>query len=305
MNTIKTFILMLIMSSLLLVAGFFWGGIQGIIIFVVVAVVLNFFTYWKSDKLALRMAHAREVGPEDDKDIHQIVDEQASRADIPKPRVYIIENDSPNAFATGRNPKNAAIAVTTGIRRLLNRDELGAVIGHELAHVGNRDTLIMTTVATIAMAIGMLAFVARFAMFFGGFGGRGRGGGGYGAIVGIVGILVVAIVLPIVATMVRLAISRSREYQADATGAKTSGNPMALASALEKLEMGSQRRPMKVNEAVAHLYIVNPLTGKSKDKAGHGHTDMAVSGGGFSKLFSTHPPVPERVKRLRNMRMGW
>lgn len=308
MNTIKTFILLLVMSSLLLVAGYFLGGgdYRILIVFLVIALVLNFFTYWQSDKLALRMAHAREVGPEDDKDIHQIVDEQALRADIPKPRVYVIENDSPNAFATGRNPKNAAIAVTTGIRRLLNRDELGAVIGHELAHVGNRDTLIMTTVATMAMAIGMIAMIARFAMFFGGFGGRGRGGGGgYGAIVGIVGILVVAIVLPIVATVVRLAISRSREYQADATGAKTSGNPLALASALEKLEMGSQRRPMKVNEAVAHLYIVNPLTGKNKDDNGHRHTDMAVSGGGFSKLFSTHPPIPERVKRLRNMRMGW
>ena len=308
MNTIKTFILMLIMSSLLLVAGFFWGGIEGIIIFVVIALVLNFFTYWKSDTLALRMAHAHEVEPEDDKDLHQIVDDQATRANIPKPRVYVIENDSPNAFATGRNPKNAAIAVTTGIRRLLNREELGAVIGHELAHVGNRDTLIMTTVATIAMAIGMLAFVARFAMFFGGFGGRGRGGGGgYGAIVGIVGLLVVAIVLPIVATLVRLAISRSREYQADATGAKTSGNPLALASALEKLEMGSQRRPMKVNEAVAHLYIVNPLRGNSEDDEHDEHDDHGKGSGrgGFSRLFSTHPPIQERVRRLRDMRMGW
>lgn len=303
MNTLKTFVLMIVMSGLLLVAGYFWSGVAGIIIFLVIALVINFFTYWKSDKLALRMAHAREVTAEDDRDLHQIVYEQAHKANIPKPKVYVIENDSPNAFATGRNPRNAAIAVTTGIRRLLNREELGAVIAHELAHVGNRDTLIMTTVATMAMAIGMIAMIARFAMFFGGFGGRGRGGGGgYGAIVGIVGLLVVAIVLPLVATVVRLAISRAREYQADSTGARTSGNPLALASALQKLETGSMRRPMKVNEAVAHLYIVNPLKG---DSEGDAQTQAASGGKGFSRLFSTHPPIPERVRRLESMRMGW
>ena len=304
MSWLKTFSLLIVLTALLVAVGAILFGAAGAIVFFVIAAMMNIFSFWFSGNIALRMAHAKEVTEQDEPRLHFSVSEVARMANMPTPRVFLIDNDSPNAFATGRNPKNAALAVTTGIRRLLNRDELGAVIGHELAHVGNRDTLIMTTVATIAMAIGMLAFVARFAMFFGGFGGRGRGGGGgYGAIIGIVGILVVAIVLPIVATLVRLAISRSREYQADATGAKTSGNPLALASALEKLEMGSQRRPMKVNEAVAHLYIVNPLTGKKEDD--HRHTDMAVSGGGFSKLFSTHPPIPERVKRLRDMRMGW
>ncbi len=304
MNTIKTFVLMLVMSGLLLLAGALVAGnpITGIIIALPIALVINVFAYWSSDKLALRMGGAHEVSPEQDRELHQIVDEQADKGGIPKPRVYVINNDSPNAFATGRNAKHAAIAVTTGIRRLLNREELGAVIAHELAHVGNRDTLIMTMVATMAMAIGMIAFVAQFAMFFGGFGGRGRGGaGGYGALIGIVGLLVVAIVLPILATLVRLAISRAREYQADATGARTSGNPYALASALEKLEMGTARQPMKVNEAVAHLYIVNPLKGEPSE----GHTRSERKEGRFSRLFSSHPPIPERARRLRNMRMGW
>ena len=300
MNMFKTFVLMTVMSGLLLVAGLFAiGGYTGIIVFLIIALVINFFTYWSSDKLALRMARAHEVSSADDRELHQIVEEQITQAGIPKPRVYVINNDSPNAFATGRNPKHAAIAVTTGIRRILNREELGGVIAHELAHVGNRDTLIMTTVATMAMAIGLIAMIARFSMFFGGFGGRGRGGGGgYGALVGIVGILVVAIVLPIVATLVRLAISRAREYQADATGARNSGNPFALASALEKLEMGTRRSPMKVNEGVAHLYIVNPL---KTDES----TQQNLGGGGASRLFSSHPPIAERVKRLRNMRTGW
>jgi len=301
MNTIKTFILMLAMTGLLLIAGYFTYGVTGIIIFLVIALVINFLTYWKSDTLALKMAHARQVSADEDPELHQIVDEQVYNAAIPKPKVFVIENDSPNAFATGRNPKNAAIAVTTGIRRLLNRDELGGVIAHELAHVGNRDTLIMTTVATMAMAIALIAMVARFAMFFGGMGGRGRGGaGGYGAIAGIVGLLVVAIVLPLVATLVRLSISRAREFQADATGAKTSGQPNALASALQKLELGTQRRPMEVNAGVAHLYIVNPLA-----KPSEGGSSMAFAGGGLSRLFSSHPPIGERVKRLQSMRTGW
>lgn len=297
MNTIKTFVLMLVMTGLMLLAGSFFG-ITGLTIALVIALGVNFFAYWSSDKLALRMAHAKKVSAEDDPGLHQIVNEQAYQACIPHPQVYVIENDSPNAFATGRNPEHAAIAVTTGIRRLLNRDELSAVIAHELAHVGNRDTLIMTMVATMAMAIGFIAMIARFSMFFGGLGGRSKGGH---PLVGIIGLLVVAIVLPLVATLVRLAISRAREFQADATGAKTSGNPLALASALEKLEIGSQRHPMKVNEGVAHLYIVNPLR---KDPNSQ-HTNMALSGGGFAKMFSSHPPIDLRVKRLRNMIIGW
>ncbi len=303
MNTIKTFVLMLALSAVLLLAGYFafGGSIVGIIVFLFIALALNFCAYWKSDQLALRMAGAHQVSEHEDRELHAIVDDQVQKAGIPKPKVYVINNDSPNAFATGRNPKNATIAVTTGIRRLLNRDELGAVIAHELAHVGNRDTLIMTMVATMAMAIGLIAMVAQFAMFFGGFGGRDRGGGGggYGAIIGIVGLLVVIIVLPFVATVIRLAISRAREYQADSTGAHTSGNPLALANALEKLETGTIRRPMKVNEAVAHLYIVNPLRKDPDSGAG-----MAARGG-MSGLFSTHPPIADRVKRLRAMSSGW
>ena len=311
MNTIKTYVLMLVMSGILLIAGFFTWGIPGIIIFLGIALVVNFFSYWSSDKLALKMSHAHEVLQEDEPELHQIVDDQTYRAGIPKPRVYLINNDSPNAFATGRNPKHAAIAVTTGIRRILNREELGAVIAHELAHVGNRDTLIMTMVATIAMAVAWIAFIAQFAMWFGGFGGRGRGGaGGYGAIVGIVGLLIVIIVLPIVATLVRLAISRAREYQADATGARTSGDPFALASALEKLEMGTQHSPMKVNEAMAHLYIVNPLktrdeSAATKTRPADSSTQAAKQGRGLSGLLSTHPPIQERARRLRDIRTGW
>lgn len=301
MNTIKTFILMLALSGLLLLAGFLIGGILGIIIALVISLGLNFFTYWFSDKMALSMAHAHEVSPEEDPDLHSIVDEQVQAAGIPKPKVYVINNDSPNAFATGRNPRNATIAVTTGIRRLLNRDELGGVIAHELAHVGNRDTLIMTMVATIAMAIGLLATFAQWAAIFGALFGGGRhdddeGAGGY---IGILMLLVMAIVFPIIATIIRLAISRAREYQADATGAHTSHNPLALASALEKLEMGAHRRPMKVNEATAHLYIVSPLRGNSPNE--ERQRSSAMRGSAFSGLFSTHPPIQERVRRLRNM----
>ena len=287
MNTVKTFILMMVMSALLLVAGYAIGGPTGIIIALVISLGINVFSYWSSDKLALRMAGAHEVSPEQERELHRIVDEQAERAGIPKPRVYLIGSDSSNAFATGRSPKHAAIAVTTGIMGLLNREELGAVIAHELAHVGNRDTLIMTMVATIAMAIGMIAMFAQFAMIFGGFGGRdrGEGAGGYGAIAGIVGLLIVAIVLPFISTLVRMAISRAREYQADSTGARTSGNPYALASALEKLEMGTQRRPMKVNEGAAHLYIVNPLRGDGPD-----HTRNSLGGRGLLPAL-LHPPA--------------
>ena len=289
MNTVKTGILMMVLTGLLLIAGYFSFGTPGVIAFLAISIAINFFTYWSSDKLALRMAHAKEVFAEDEPDLHHLVDEYTLHAQVPKPRIYMIESEASNAFATGRNPQHAAIAVTSGLRRLLNRDELGGVICHELAHVGNRDTLIMTTVATIATAIGLIAIVARFSMFFGGFGGRGRGGaGGYGAMAGIVGLLIVAIVLPLAATLVRLAISRAREYQADATGAHTCGNPEALANALEKMEMGSKEQPLQVNEAVSHLFIVNPLSGR-----------------GMSRLFSTHPPISERVKRLRSIRLGW
>jgi heat shock protein HtpX len=276
MNTVKTFFLLMVLSGLLLLVGAALGGIDGIIIALIFAVIMNFGAYWFSDRIALGMAHAHPITEQEDPELFRIVAEQAAQAKLPMPKVYEIDSPSPNAFATGRSPKHATVAVTTGIRRILDREELGAVLAHEMAHVGNRDTLIMATVATIAGAISMLAFMAQFAAIFGG--GRDRGGG-------IIGLLIVAIVMPIAATVIRMAISRAREFQADATGARTSGNPLALASALEKLEMGSRARPMEVAEGASHLFIVNPLKGSS-----------------ISGLFSTHPPIAERVRRLRDIR---
>ncbi len=278
MNTMKTFVLMIALTGLLLLIGAGLGGVSGIIIALVIAVIMNFGAYWFSDRIALSMAHAHPVTEEEDRELYGIVSEQATLAGLPMPKVYEIDSESPNAFATGRSPNNATVAVTTGIRRILNREELGAVLAHEMAHVGNRDTLIMAFVATIAGAISMLALMAQFSAIFGGFGGRDRGGN-------MVGLLIVAIVMPIAASVIRMAISRAREFQADATGARTSGNPHALASALEKLEMGARNRPMKVAEGASHLFIVNPLSGAS-----------------MANLFSTHPPIAERVRRLREMR---
>ncbi len=280
MNTLKTFFLLMALSAILLAVGGAVGGTTGIIIALVFALALNFFAYWSSDKIALKMAHAHPVTEQEDPELYSIVSEQATRAGLPMPKVYEIQSDSPNAFATGRNPQHATVAVTTGIRRILNRRELGGVLAHEMAHVGNRDTLIMAVVATIAGAISMLAFMAQMSAIFGGFGGgRDRGGAS------MIGLLVVAIVMPLAAALVRAAISRTREFQADATGAHTSGDPLALASALQKLEMGAQARPMKVSEGASHLFIVNPLRGQS-----------------MSNLFSTHPPIQERVRRLRDTR---
>ena len=278
MNNVKTFFLLMVMSGLLLVVGYAVGGVPMMIIFLVLALFMNFGAYWFSDRIALKMAHAHPVTEHEDPELYSIVAEQATNAGLPMPNVYEIESDSPNAFATGRSPQKATVAVTTGIRQLLNREELGGVLAHEMAHVGNRDTLIMAVVATIAGAISMLAMIAQFSMIFGGMGGdRDRGGG-------IIGLLIVAIVMPLAAGLVRAAISRTREYQADATGAHWSGNPYALASALEKLEMGSQARPMQVAEGASHLFIVNPLSGKR-----------------MASLFSTHPPIADRVRRLREM----
>ena len=274
MNTMKTFFLLMVLTGLFLLVGAMVGGEVGIVIALVLALVLNVGSYWYSDKIALKMTHAKPVTAAEDPELYGLVEEQARLAGLPMPKVYEIQSDSPNAFATGRNPAHASVAATTGIRRLLTRDELGAVMAHEMAHVGNRDTLIMAVVATFAGAISMLAFMAQIAAIFGG---RDRGGG-------MIGLLVIAIVMPLAATVVRLAISRTREFQADATGAKTSGNPEALARALEKLEMGTEARPMQVAEGASHLFIVNPLRGKA-----------------LGKLFSTHPPVEERARRLRNI----
>ena len=280
MNTLKTFFLLMVLTSFLLLVGYVIGGSGGIIVALILSLAMNFFAYWFSDKLALAMTKAHQVTEQEDPELYALVREQVSLAGLPMPKVYGIDTDSPNAFATGRNPEHATVAVTRGIRELLTREELGAVLAHEMGHVGNRDTLIMTVVASIAGAISMVAMMAQWSAMFGGFGGnnRERGGGN------IIGLLIIAIVMPIAATLVRLAISRAREYQADATGAHTSGRPYALASALEKLEAGSRTQPMQVAEGVSHLFIVNPLSGRS-----------------FINLFSTHPPIAERVKRLRSM----
>jgi heat shock protein HtpX len=280
MNTLKTFFFLVVLTMLLLMVGAIIGGEIGIIMALGFALLMNFGAYWFSDRIALGMAKAHEVSSIENPELYILVSEQAVRAGLPMPKVYEINSESPNAFATGRNPQNATVAVTAGIRQLLTREELAAVMAHEMAHVGNRDTLIMTVVATIAGAISMLAMIAQFSAIFGGFGGHGRERGGSN----IIGLLVVAIVMPLVASVVRLAISRSREFQADRTGALTSGTPEALARALEKLEIGSQVTPMKVAEPASHLFIVNPLRGNT-----------------MSKLFSTHPPVAERARRLRGM----
>jgi heat shock protein HtpX len=239
---------------------------------------MNFFSYWFSDKIVLSMYGARQIEEADDPRFYGIVRRLAQRANLPMPKVYLIDSETPNAFATGRNPEHAAVAATTGIMRILGDDELAGVMAHELTHVKNRDILISTIAATFAGAITYLAHMAQWAAIFGG-GRRDDDEGG-----GVFGMLFMAILAPIAAMLVQMAISRSREFSADAGGASISGNPLSLANALQKLEMANQRIPMETNAATAHMFIVNPLTG-----------------GGLMTLFSTHPPIPERVARLQDM----
>jgi len=258
------------------------GGQGGMMIAFLFAVVMNFATYWWSDKVVLSMYHAQELTQADNPALFQLVGDLAGRAGLPMPRVYLIPQDQPNAFATGRDPQHAAVAVTQGILRLLSQDELRGVLAHELAHVKHRDILVATVAATIAGAISMLANMAQWAMIFGG--GRSsndREGGS--PITGIV----MMIVAPIAAMMIQMAISRSREYGADEGGAEISGNPLSLANALRKLEIKTEQIPMEANPATAHMFIVSPL-----------------HGGGFAKLFSTHPPLEERIARLEAMVYG-
>ncbi len=231
MNMLKTGILFLLLTLLLLLTGYLIGGVGGILFFLVFSVVMNFFGYWYSDKLVLKMAKAKEATQEDTPELHRVVDEQVHLAGIPKPRVFVIESDSPNAFATGRSKNHASIAATRGILRIL---------AHELAHVGNRDTLIMTMVATVAGTISMIAWVAQWSMIFGG------GRRSQGSPMGMIGLLAVVILMPLAALLIRLAISRTREYQADKTGALTSGRPMELANALRKLQSGTQAKPLDI-----------------------------------------------------------
>lgn len=278
-NRIKTVLLLAGMTAFLIVIGRLLGGRTGMYLAFILAVGMNFFSYWFSDKIVLKMYGAQEVTPADAPQLHQIVDELAREAGIPKPKVYIIPDDSPNAFATGRNPEHAAVAATEGIMRLLTPTELKGVLAHEIGHVRNRDILISTIAATMAGAIMILADMARFGAIFG-LGGRDNEEGP-----GIIGVLVMSIIAPIAAMLIQMAISRSREYLADETGAHLSHNPESLARALEKLSLGVQRAPMDASPATAHMFIVNPLTGS-----------------GLMHLFSTHPPLEERVARLRAMR---
>lgn len=278
MNGLKTMFLLTALTVLFLIIGLALGGRQGMVIAFVFAVVINFFSYWFSDKIVLKMYRAREISEADNPRLYRIVSNQTQMAELPMPRVYIVPSGSPNAFATGRNPRHAAVAATEGILSLLSDDELEGVIGHELAHVKNRDILTQTIAATVAGAISMLAYMARWTAIFGGYGGRGeRGGGG-------ISILVMAIVAPIAAMFIQMAISRSREYAADAEGARICGRPLSLANALRKLHRGIKRRPLAANPSTAHLFIVSPLSGR-----------------GMASLFSTHPPVEERIDRLEKM----
>ncbi len=279
-NTLKTVVLLAALTGILMAIGGVVGGERGVTYALIIAAVMNFASYWYSDKIVLAMYGAREVTPAEAPALHAIVDSLVSRAHLPKPRVYIIPTGTPNAFATGRNPEHAAVAATSGILEVLSADELEAVLAHELGHVRNRDILTSTIVATLAGAISWLAYMARWAAIFGGYGGRdrdNRGGGG-------IELLVVALVAPIAALLIQLWISRSREYAADALGAELSGKPLALASALMKLERGAGLRPMDASPATAHLFIVNPLRGDW-----------------MAKLFSTHPSTADRVARLEAM----
>ncbi len=284
MKAIKTVALLALLSAIFLVAGFLLAGVTGLIVAIVGALAMNFFSYWSSDKLVLRLTGAREVTPDQEPHLHRIVDEVSAMAGMPKPKVYIMQNDAPNAFATGRNAKHSAVAATTGIMRILDDRELTAVLGHELAHIRNHDILVSAIAVTIGAAIGFLPWLLLF-----GFG-RSRG------IFGIVALLATLILAPMAAAMIRMALSRTREYGADETGAQITHTPLALASALQKLETSSKARPMNVNPAVSHLFIVNPLNSKQKREAGG-----MVMGFFGSETFSTHPPVKKRVERLNEI----
>ena len=280
MNTIRTTLLLGALTGLLMLIGGYFGGKSGIVIAFLFAMVMNFGSYWFSDKIVLRMYKAQEISESQAPELYGIVKNLALRGDLPMPRVYVIPENTPNAFATGRDENHAVVAVTEGITRILNRDELEGVIGHELTHIKNKDMLISSIAATLAGAIVMLANMAQWAAIFGGVSRDDDEGGG-----GLIGLILMAILAPIAATVIQMAISRSREFLADAGGAKISGKPYGLAGALEKLQRASQAIPMDANPSTAHMFIVNPLTG-----------------GSLMSLFSTHPPLEERIARLKSMR---
>jgi heat shock protein HtpX len=278
-SRIRTTILLAALTGLIIWIGDMFGGRQGMYIAFVMALVMNAGSYWFSDKIVLAMYHAQPIEEHQNPELYRIVRELTAEANLPMPRVYMIPEETPNAFATGRNPQHAAVAVTAGIMRILTPAELKGVLAHELGHVRNRDILVSSIAATLAGVVMILANMAQWAAMFGG--GRSsdddRGG--------LVGLLVTAVLAPVAATLIQLAISRSREYLADETGARLAHNPEALARALEKLSMASERMPMNASPSTAHMFIVNPLSGRS-----------------LANLFSTHPPIEERIRRLRSMR---
>ena len=277
MNTLKTAVLLTSLTLFLLFMGQHFGGREGMIVALGIAVAMNFFSYYYSDKLALSMYRAQPVTREQLPRVYSVVEQLTQRANLPMPRIFVLPTESPNAFATGRSPRHASVAVTEGILHLLNDEELAGVLAHELGHVRNRDILTSSIAATLAGAITLLSHTGRFAMMFGGYGGRNRDrdGGGLSE-------LFMLILAPIAATLIQLAVSRSREYEADATGAHMTGNPYALASALEKLDAYSRRLPMSASASTAHLFIVQPL----------------LSGAGLAGMFATHPPIAKRIERL-------
>ncbi|KRT75509.1 MAG: endopeptidase, heat shock protein HtpX [Candidatus Rokubacteria bacterium CSP1-6] len=279
-NMFKTALLLVVLTVLLVLIGGAIGGQQGMLVAFVLALGMNFFSYWFSDKMVLAMYRARPIEESQAPALYRIVRTLATRGGIPMPRVYLIPSETPNAFATGRNPQHAAVAVTEGSMRILDEEELEGVLAHELSHVKNRDVLIATIAATLAGAITYLAHMAQWAMIFGGRRDDEEEGGG------VLGGILMAILAPIAAMLIQMAVSRAREFQADATGARLAGKPWGLAKALEKLEMASKAVPMDASPATAHLFIVNPLSGRS-----------------LLRLFSTHPPIEERIARLRSMRV--
>jgi heat shock protein HtpX len=281
-NNLKTVVLLGSLAGLMVGLGYLWQGRGGAMIGLILAAFMNFGAYWFSDKVALRMSRARPLSRGEAPELYAMVAALADRANIPMPLLYLVPSEQPNAFATGRDPAHAVVAVTEGILKILSPQELQGVIAHELGHVRNRDILITSVAATIAAAISFVAQIARWGAFFGGAGRDDDDGPG-----GVIGLLVGMIVAPIAALILQMAISRSREFQADATGAQVAGNPQGLASALRKLERGAQQIPMPVNPSAAPLFIVNPLRGRFAR--------------GAASLFSTHPPIEERVRRLEAM----
>jgi len=277
-NQIRTTILLAVMTALIIWVGQLLGGRQGMLIALIFAAGMNFFSYWYSDKLVLKMYRASEVAPGQFPELYETVQRLTQRAGLPMPKLYVIPQQAPNAFATGRNPEHAVVAVTDGLLKLMNHKEVTGVLAHELAHVKNRDILIGSIAATMAGAIMILATMARWSAIFGG--GRSHDDEGGGA--GVIGLIAMSIIAPMAAMIIQMAISRSREYLADATGASFAGNPEGLATALEKLGAYSKKLPMDANPSTAHMFIVNPLSGRS-----------------LMSLFSTHPPLDERIARLR------